>query len=615
MKENEASKDKAAGQRMESLQRENEALSQQVKMLIKAEGKLYEYQQELDEKLNEYKELYEFNRKLNSTLNLDEIFGETVSYLTQKLEYERAVIFRRLEEDGSYHVCVLDGYYDPAEKAAVQDLVLGPDTVCLRGVLNGQGYQVFTQETAIAECCRSLVMSEYFVYRVGHQVPPPAILMVGNCAKNVTFYRRVTESAESMASIGNVVGLLSAVAENRIFYERMEQARAQERRAEAKYRSIFENAIEGIFQRTLEGKYMAVNQSLARMLGYSSPEEVIEAVDSIRDQLYVAPREHDELIALLQEKGGAVEAFETQMYRKDGTPMWISISMRIVHDCQGRVAYYEGTTEEITERKKGEEALRESERRYRQLSEDLEERVKETVDELRQKDRILILQGRQAVMGEMISNIAHQWRQPLNMLALLVQDLQITSKRQGITSEFVEDNVGKSLEIIRQMSKTIDYFRYFFMPEKEKVEFRVAETLEKTLAILNGSFRIHGIATEIVKSSDPTALGYPTEFIQVLLNILINARDALTGRKPPEPKITIKLYTEGERTVVTVTDNAGGIPDEIIDRIFDPYFTTKGPEQGTGIGLFMCKTIVEKNMGGSLTVRNVEGGAEFRIEV
>ena len=139
--------------------------------------------------------------------------------------------------------------------------------------------------------------------------------------------------------------------------------------------------------------------------------------------------------------------------------------------------------------------------------------------------------------------------------------------------------------------------------------------IEKTLVILEGSFRMHAIETVLESTGDPVINGYQTEFVQVLLNILINARDALVARKPDAPRIDIRLFTEGRRTVVTVADNAGGIHEGIIDRIFEPYFTTKGPEQGTGIGLCMSKTIIEKNMGGRLSVRNTGVGAEFRIEV
>jgi len=602
---------------IETLQREKEALSQQVKRLIRAEGKLYEFQQVLDAQLKEYQELYELNRRLNALVTIEDIARETVSYIVQHVDYERAVFLRRVEESRNYYVCALDGYYDPSEREAVQEITIEQDAPCLSPLSVGNEYIICTADCPQAcptDCRRRFLMDEFFVYPLGYRSRPHALLVVGNSQQNAGFYRKVDQLPGSLLSLGNLVGLVSSLIENRIFFERMEKAREMERVAETKYRSIFENAMEGIFQRTPDGRYLNANPAMAQMLGYASPEELTSDVSNIGQQLYVEPRYHAELMRQLS-LYGKVEGFQTRMYRKDRSVIWVSLTMRMVRDEAGRVLLYEGMAEEITERRKAQEALRESEQKYRQLSEVLEQRIQETVAELRQKDKILILQGRQAVMGEMISNIAHQWRQPLNMLALLVQDLQMTQKQGGLSAEFIQENVRRTLEIIRQMSRTIDDFRYFFQPDQGKVDFRVAEPMEKALSLLAGSFDMHRIRVEVSRSGEPVIHGYLNEFIQVLLNILINARDALVTRSVQEPVISIRLFSEDGKTVVSIADNAGGIPEEIMDRIFDPYFTTKGPEQGTGIGLFMCKTIIEKSMNGTLTVRNVGDGAEFRIEV
>ena len=132
---------------------------------------------------------------------------------------------------------------------------------------------------------------------------------------------------------------------------------------------------------------------------------------------------------------------------------------------------------------------------------------------------------------------------------------------------------------------------------------------------IEDSFKSKNIGVEVVRKGDPIIYGYRNEFAQVLLNILNNASDVLTERESIDPKVTVTLSSEGDRTVVIVADNGGGIPDENISKVFDPYFTTKGPQQGTGVGLYMSKTIIEKNMGGEITVRNFADGAEFRIEV
>jgi PAS domain S-box-containing protein len=274
----------------------------------------------------------------------------------------------------------------------------------------------------------------------------------------------------------------------------------------------------------------------------------------------------------------------------------------------GRLQRVVGVTTDITTRMQAETALK-------KLNEELENRVAERTAELRKKDQILSIQNRQAAMGEMIGNIAHQWRQPLNNLALYTQRLGYFYDTPDFDRNFLETTIAKSMSIIQHMSKTIDDFRNYFKPEKEKSDFGVRETDRTTLSIVEGSFQNPNITVEIVENATPVIYGYQNEFAQALLNILVNARDAIVERQIVGARVVITIGSEQGGTVVTVADNAGGIPEEIIDKVFDPYFSTKGPQQGTGIGLFMSKTIIEKNMGGRLTVRNTAEGAEFRIEV
>ena len=242
------------------------------------------------------------------------------------------------------------------------------------------------------------------------------------------------------------------------------------------------------------------------------------------------------------------------------------------------------------------------------------ERLRAT-EALREKEQMLIQQSRLAAMGEMIGNIAHQWRQPLNTLGLTIQQLSLYYDLGDFTKEFLNNSVNKSMEVIQHMSQTIDDFRNYFRPDKEKIEFKVQEAINSTLSLIEDSFKNQHIGIELVAKGNPVINGYSNEFAQVALNILNNARDVLTEREIKNPRVTITIGNEGERVVVTIADNAGGIPEEIIGKIFDPYFTTKGPQTGTGVGLFMSKTIIEKNMNGILTVRNTGNGAEFRIEV
>ena len=237
------------------------------------------------------------------------------------------------------------------------------------------------------------------------------------------------------------------------------------------------------------------------------------------------------------------------------------------------------------------------------------------VEALREKERMLIQQSRQAAMGEMIGNIAHQWRQPLNALGLFTQRIGFFYGTPNFNKEMLDTSIAKSMEIIQHMSKTIDDFKDYFKPDKEKADFRVGDAVNNTMSLLEGSFQHPRIRITIEAKDNPVINGFQNEFAQVLLNILINARDAILEREIVDAEVTITISSEEGCAIVTIADNAGGIPDAIVDKVFDPYFTTKGPQKGTGVGLFMSKAIIEKNMGGKLTVRNTDTGAEFRIEV
>ena len=233
----------------------------------------------------------------------------------------------------------------------------------------------------------------------------------------------------------------------------------------------------------------------------------------------------------------------------------------------------------------------------------------------REQEQLMIQQSKLASMGEMIGAIAHQWRQPLNALGLNIQDLLDANQHGELDEAYLKDLVARSMKQINYMSTTIDDFRNYFKPDKEKVFFNIQQPVTTTINLIKDNFEHHRIAIEVNMADDPVICGYPHEFAQVLLNILNNARDAVVERKVSNPRISIFTGRENGKTFVTITDNGGGITENIINRIFEPYFSTKEPDKGTGIGLFMSKTIIEKNMGGKLVARNTTDGAEFRIEV
>lgn len=246
------------------------------------------------------------------------------------------------------------------------------------------------------------------------------------------------------------------------------------------------------------------------------------------------------------------------------------------------------------------------------LNSGLEKAVKEKLEEIRQKDLMLILQSRQAAMGEMLANIAHQWRQPLSALSIIIQNMHLQNKAGELSPEMSNKYQAKGMDLVRHMSDTIDAFRSFFKPDKEKEVFFLKDAIDKVLGLLDHSFHTRGIRLRMRLDKDVSAKGYPNEYSQVLLNILNNARDAFEERNTANPIITIMVRKNPDgRAECVIRDNAGGIPGDVLERIFDPYFTTR--EKGTGIGLYMSRNIIEKNMNGRITASNTPRGAQFRI--
>jgi signal transduction histidine kinase len=255
-------------------------------------------------------------------------------------------------------------------------------------------------------------------------------------------------------------------------------------------------------------------------------------------------------------------------------------------------------------------------RRYREhleyLNKTLEERVREEVAKNREKDVILIQQNRQAAMGEILDHIAHQWKQPLNTISLITYLLKEDAL---LTKAEVSETADKILDQVDHMSQTLKVFRDFYRPDKGKSVFFVKESIERAISFIVTALQVESVKVEIEADPDLAALGYPKEFAQVILNLVSNARDAFREKKVEKPELIIRAFTEKNLVVVTVTDNGGGICEANLGRIFDLNFTTKGESGGTGVGLHMSRRIIEKNMGGILSVRNVDQGAQFRIEI
>ena len=247
----------------------------------------------------------------------------------------------------------------------------------------------------------------------------------------------------------------------------------------------------------------------------------------------------------------------------------------------------------------------------KKLNSNLEKRVSEEIIKQKAQEEILIQQARLAEMGNMINNIAHQWRQPLNSLGLILQNIHFSFEYGDLTQESLDKSIDKSTKIINSMSNTIDTFRNFFIANKEKALFKIEHTIDSTLIILNTILSHHNIEVEKNVKDDIEIFAHENEFSQVLLNIITNAKDALVLNNIKNPKIEINVKKENDKAIITIEDNANGIKEDLLDKVFVPYFTTK--EKGTGIGLYMSKIIIEQNMEGKIDVKNSSKGAIFTI--
>lgn len=249
------------------------------------------------------------------------------------------------------------------------------------------------------------------------------------------------------------------------------------------------------------------------------------------------------------------------------------------------------------------EKVEEKTKELREVNNELEIRIKKEVEDNLKKDRLLSQQQKMVSMGQMIENIAHQWRQPLSLITTGVSGIKLKKQLNDLDDDFFYKTLDSILNTSKYLSNTIDDFRYFFKPQKEKENFYLEKCCRKTIDLMNPNFSNKDIQITY-KIENIQVCGYETELIQVLINILNNSKDALEFLNENEKFIFIDIFREDNKAVIEIKDNAGGIEEEIIDKVFEPYFTTKHQTQGTGIGLFMCKEIINKHMNGQINIVN-----------
>jgi PAS domain S-box-containing protein len=397
------------------------------------------------------------------------------------------------------------------------------------------------------------------------------------------------------------------------FFRDISERRAGEERirlSEDRFRKVFNSTYDAIFLHDQDGGILDVNDKMLELFGVRREELPGLRIDRDLAGPGMSP---DKLAVTWREAMAGQERFFEWTARRphDGSLFDAEVYLRRIVVGDGAVIL--ANLRDITERKRVQAILAARQEEISALNRDLARRVREETEKNRQKDILLLNQTRLAAMGEMIGNIAHQWRQPLNALSILLANLRFEYEAVCQDTDALEIAHGQAFDILRRMSSTIDDFRNFFKPDRKREPFRVIEAIGDALLLIEASLVQHGITVRFTARHDPVVEGFRGEFAQVALNLLGNAKDAILAHKPVAGHIDIRVMQRRGRAVVAIADNGGGIPPDIIERIFDPYFTTKSSQNGTGLGLYMSRTIIHDHLGGSLTADNRDAGARFVV--
>ncbi len=359
--------------------------------------------------------------------------------------------------------------------------------------------------------------------------------------------------------------------------------------SENEFKALFEFSNIGLGIRDTKGNFIKINHKLTDMLGYE------ESFLLKKNCIHISTDEQREeelcLFQKLIDKEIKNYNIEKSYIKKDGTKFEAILTMAAILDTKGNTTHI--------------------------LSSIID------VSEIKEKDRLLIQQSKMATMGEMIGNIAHQWKQPLSLISMSNGLVKLNQEDNTFSSkEEINEALANIDNSVQHLSSTIDDFRNFFMPDKAKKYFNLRSIFDKTYKLINPQLKNNTIFI-LEKIDDIEVYGYQNELLQVLINIIKNAKDELIKLDRDKKRLLfISMYIKNNQAFIKIKDTAGGIPLDIIDNIFKAYFTTKESKEGTGIGLYMSKQIIE-GMGGVIEVSNTEYeyenenyiGAEFIIKL
>lgn len=344
----------------------------------------------------------------------------------------------------------------------------------------------------------------------------------------------------------------------------------------------------------IKGRIVYANKEFCKISGYKKTE-LIGKNHKIFKHPQTSDKFYEELWSTIL--SGKIWKGVHKNLTKDGRTIYLNTTIAPLKNHKGEIIRFIATRFDVTEQMKME-------------------------DELKEKENILIHQSKMASMGEMIGAIAHQWRQPLSLISTTATGIKIQNEYGILEKIQLNDSMDSINNSVQHLSNTIDDFRNFFIPNKEKKKFNIKESFKKVFKLTEAQFLNKNIFV-LDEIEDIELYGLENELIQVLINILNNAKDELIKEENLKRIVKINTKCENKMLIISILDNGGGIDEQLINKIFEPYFTTKINDGGTGIGLSMSKSIIEKHMNGKLEVLNSKfiyenrtyRGADFRISL
>lgn len=347
---------------------------------------------------------------------------------------------------------------------------------------------------------------------------------------------------------------------------------------------------DGLWDWNLQTNEVYFSPRWKEMLGYSD-NELSNVLKNWAENVH--PDDLEEVkkaVAMSHKTPGQFYENIHRIRHKNGTWVWVLDRGQTIFNTKGKAIRMVGFHTDITKQK-------------------------ELEQELAEQEEMMIAQSRHVAMGEMIGMIAHQWRQPITGIAMEANILLLDVELDEVTNERITKKAKEILKLTEHLSKTIDDFRNFFRPNKDKDKVKIVDILLEAEQIMGKSLEHHNITLSIESDEHETIPTYSREMLQVLLNLIKNAQEAIEQHTPVGGRIDGNIVDKGDSIVITVSDNGGGIEESILNRIFEPYFSTKGKETGTGLGLYMTKTIINKHLHGTINARNTDVGVEFTLVI